>query len=92
MFVCFFLQNICKQSLSLTRNLYRNAFVSVARCSTTAVEKVTDEGEPDKLYRYLDLELRGNDAAVLKSYAQFSTMAAGHFNVESQRFLLKVAG
>lgn len=38
--------------------------------------------EPDKLYSKLEIELKGNDPAVLKSYAFFATTAAQHLDIE----------
>ncbi|BES92852.1 Ribosomal protein S10 [Nesidiocoris tenuis] len=39
------------------------------------------EAEEDKLYKIVELELRGNDPAVLRSYKKFSHAAAGHLDV-----------
>ncbi|XP_017472411.1 PREDICTED: 28S ribosomal protein S10, mitochondrial [Rhagoletis zephyria] len=38
--------------------------------------------EKDKLFSKLEIELRGIDPAVLKSYAWFATTAANHLNIE----------
>lgn len=38
--------------------------------------------EPDKLYKKLEIELKGVDPAVLKSYTWFATTAAQHLGVE----------
>lgn len=40
--------------------------------------------EPDKLYQYVEMEMRGNDPAVLKSFCHFATTAAGHLEIESK--------
>lgn len=37
---------------------------------------------PDQLYSKLEIELKGNDPAVLKSYSFFATTAAQHLNIE----------
>ena len=37
--------------------------------------------EQDKLYSNVEIELRGIDPAVLKSYAWFATTAAGHLSI-----------
>lgn len=42
--------------------------------------------ELDKLYKYLELELRGNDPAVLRSYAKFSTTAGSLLDVDGKRY------
>ncbi|XP_003485623.1 28S ribosomal protein S10, mitochondrial [Bombus impatiens] len=39
------------------------------------------ESEPDKLYKKLEIEVRGNDPAVLRSYGEFAVMAAGHLDI-----------
>lgn len=38
--------------------------------------------ERDKLYSKLEIELRGIDPAVLKSYSWFATTAANHLDIE----------
>jgi len=42
-------------------------------------------GTPDKLYKKVEIEVRGNDPAVLKSYGEFATIAAGHLNINIAR-------
>lgn len=42
-------------------------------------------GTPDKLYKKIEVEVRGNDQAVLKSYGEFAMMAAGHLNINVGR-------
>lgn len=39
------------------------------------------EPEDDKLFKRLDIELRGHDHQVLKSYTRFATAAAQHLNI-----------
>lgn len=46
--------------------------------------------ELDKLYKSVELELKSNDSAVLKSFAKFSTTAAAHLDIDAQRLLLKI--
>jgi small subunit ribosomal protein S10 len=38
--------------------------------------------ETDKLYKNLEIELKGCDPAVLKSYSTFATSAAQHLGIE----------
>lgn len=38
--------------------------------------------EDDKLYKRLELELRGHDPAVIKSYVKFATTAAEHLRID----------
>ncbi|EGI59532.1 28S ribosomal protein S10, mitochondrial, partial [Acromyrmex echinatior] len=42
-------------------------------------------GTPDKLYKKVEVEVRGNDPAVLKSYGEFATMAANHLKINIGR-------
>ena len=52
--------------------------------SDTKIENVTktDEQEADKLYKRLELEIRGHDPMVMRSYVKFATTAAEHLNIE----------
>uniref|UniRef100_A0A1A9WLV2 Small ribosomal subunit protein uS10m n=1 Tax=Glossina brevipalpis TaxID=37001 RepID=A0A1A9WLV2_9MUSC len=72
----------------LTRHIHHN-FNSLRALATDAsvVAKSSSNTsilreEPDKLYSKLELELRGIDPAVLKSYSWFATTAANHLNIE----------
>ncbi|XP_015178970.1 PREDICTED: 28S ribosomal protein S10, mitochondrial [Polistes dominula] len=40
---------------------------------------------PDKLYKKIEIEVRGNDPAVLKSYGQFTEMTANHLGINMLR-------
>ncbi|XP_046818107.1 28S ribosomal protein S10, mitochondrial [Vespa crabro] len=40
---------------------------------------------PDKLYKKIEIELRGNDPAVLKSYGQFTELTANHLEINMLR-------
>lgn len=44
--------------------------------------QVSSEEELDKLYKTVELELRGNDPAVLKSFAKFATTTGQHLDIE----------
>lgn len=55
-----------------------------------SIETKEQSAELDKLYKYLELELRGNDPAVLKSYAKFSTTAGSLLDVDGKRYNNKV--
>lgn len=46
----------------------------------------TPAPEPDKLYSKLEIELRGIDPAVLKSYTWFATTAAEHLGIEKGKW------
>ncbi|GAB1865397.1 Small ribosomal subunit protein uS10m [Camponotus japonicus] len=41
----------------------------------------TNTGTLDKLYKKIEIEVRGNDPAVLKSYGQFAVIAANYLNI-----------
>lgn len=67
------------------------ASVTAARCLATESSSVTTPQttaspalmeEKDKLYSKLEIELRGVDPAVLKSYSWFATTAANHLGIE----------
>lgn len=47
----------------------------------------SDSTEPefDKLYKKLEIEVRGNDPAVLESYGKFAVMAANNLNIKIGR-------
>lgn len=65
------------------------ALASVATGATTApnATSATISGpEPDKLYSKLEIELRGIDPAVLKSYTWFATTAADHLGIEQGKW------
>ncbi|KAH0946007.1 hypothetical protein HN011_005245 [Eciton burchellii] len=38
-------------------------------------------GTPDKLYKKMEIEVRGNEQAVLKSYGEFAVMAANNLEI-----------
>lgn len=48
----------------------------------TNVIPLENEPEPDKLYKKLELEIRGHDTAVMKSYVWYLTKAASHLGIE----------
>lgn len=59
-------------------------FYSVQANSDTKIENATntEKQESDKLYKRLELEIRGHDPMVMKSYIKFATTAAEHLNIE----------
>nr|XP_003699227.1 PREDICTED: 28S ribosomal protein S10, mitochondrial-like isoform X1 [Megachile rotundata] len=52
--------------------------VQASFTNTSSVEKY----QPDKLYKKIEIEVRGHDPAVLKSYVTFTTMAARHLELD----------
>lgn len=59
-------------------------FYSVQTNTDTKLEKTANAEEPetDILYKRLELEIRGHDPAVMRSYVHFATTAAEHLNIE----------
>lgn len=63
---------------------------SVLRCmSSLPSAQVSSTSKPvepelDSLYKTIELELRGNEPAVLKSFAKFATTAGTYLDVESK--------
>ncbi|KAK9875596.1 hypothetical protein WA026_009399 [Henosepilachna vigintioctopunctata] len=71
---------------SVSRNLLRSSL------STTVEPVKTLEPAPvelDKLYKTMQIELRGNDPAVLNSYVKFATTAGNHLDVNSKSWKLR---
>ncbi|KAF7285694.1 mitochondrial ribosomal protein S10 [Rhynchophorus ferrugineus] len=64
---------------------------NVQRCfsSVAASEAISSESETDKLIKTLELEVRGNDPAVLKSFCKFAVTAGNHFGLESKTWNLR---
>ncbi|XP_053978670.1 28S ribosomal protein S10, mitochondrial [Hylaeus volcanicus] len=81
----------CSKVSPLLRNIassHDNGYTNLlqyALCSTktTFVSTSPAQQQPaaDKLYKKIEIEVRGNDAAVLKSYGQFAVMAAEHLSI-----------
>ncbi|KAJ3658653.1 hypothetical protein Zmor_010380 [Zophobas morio] len=51
--------------------------------------KAAEEGELDKLYKIVELELKGHDPAVLKSFVKFATTAGNHLDIKSTTWDLR---
>lgn len=73
-------------------SLHRKEPIDLLPCSffsteLTHVDSSTASNEPvlDKLYKKLEIEVRGNDPAVLRSYGEFAVMAAKHLNINTGR-------
>ncbi|XP_053966824.1 28S ribosomal protein S10, mitochondrial [Anastrepha ludens] len=64
----------------LTSRSYSNNASTTSSGVSSIAPAVT--AEKDKLFSKLEIELRGVDPAVLKSYAWFATTAANHLNIE----------
>lgn len=59
-----------------------NKFCRLYSATPNAVED--SESNIDKLYKVVELELKGNDPAVLKSFAEFATLSANQLNIETK--------
>ncbi|KAI4463897.1 mitochondrial 28s ribosomal protein s10 [Holotrichia oblita] len=79
--------NSLKQTIQkITHLQLRNTQNSLRLYSSASPQA---EEELDKLYKRVELELRGNDPAVLNSYAKFATMAGNNLNIESKSWNLR---
>ncbi|CAH2006330.1 unnamed protein product [Acanthoscelides obtectus] len=45
--------------------------------------------EPDKLYKVVELELRGNDPAVLKSFCKFASTTGQHLEIDCKTWNMR---
>lgn len=68
---------------------FSSALSSVAAETKTEVHQAP-VAEPDKLYSKLEIELRGIDPAVLKSYTWFATTAAEHLGIEQGKWYVYI--
>lgn len=57
-------------------------FYSVQTSSEAVSQNTATDGEDDKLYKKLEIELRGHDKMVIKSYVKFAVTAAEHLNID----------
>lgn len=66
-------------------------FYSVQASSNEQPDSKTtiDGDENDKLYKRLELEIRGHDPAVMNSYVKFTTIAAQHLNIDVGKRYIK---
>ncbi|VEN62339.1 unnamed protein product [Callosobruchus maculatus] len=74
------------KQLSKIQNI---SFLSARTLSALSNAKSTAQDEPDKLYRIVELELRGNDPAVLKSFCKFATTTGKHFDLDCKTWNLR---
>lgn len=56
------------------------------------IKQQQQSDEPDKLYKKLEIELKGIDPAVLKSYSWFATTAAQHLGIEVGKWYNEIVG
>lgn len=75
------------------RNFVRQSKQNISRFSSVASsENAMNITEPalDKLYKTLEIELRGNDPAVLRSFSKFAVTTGNHFNIETKAWSNKL--
>ncbi|XP_022920578.2 small ribosomal subunit protein uS10m [Onthophagus taurus] len=75
---------------STIRNFDKFPKIITSRTVTTNLQTETQLSDvPDKLFKIVELELRGNDSAVLNSFAKFATMTGNNFNIECKTWNLR---
>ncbi|XP_034942565.1 28S ribosomal protein S10, mitochondrial [Chelonus insularis] len=80
----FLSKNIpCVRNLIFTKS--QRFLQTEAESASKASVPQTETGTPDKLYKKVEIELRGNDVAVLKSYGIFASTTAKHLGLEITR-------
>lgn len=75
--------SLVKFSTSIRQQNEQNEQQDTTREQSSSLS--TNTGTPDKLYKKIEIEVRGNDPAVLKSYGEFAVMAANYLNIEVYR-------
>ncbi|XP_031834470.1 mitochondrial ribosomal protein S10 [Nomia melanderi] len=78
---------------SILRNIanssYQQEYINFLPCSLFSTECVNVESikkpPADNLYKKIELEVKGNEPAVLRSYGEFIVMAAEHLEIKSGR-------
>lgn len=74
------INEICEQSETSNENS-QNIDISENTIEALPGSNSINTDEPDKLYKKLEIEMRGNDPAVLKSYGEFAVMAANYLDI-----------
>ncbi|XP_043668673.1 28S ribosomal protein S10, mitochondrial [Vespula pensylvanica] len=83
---------LCSKAGSLFRSIINDAihretgYLGISTKSFSSLVEVKNaKPNPDKLYKKIEIELKGNDPAVLKSYGQFTETAANHLEINMIR-------
>ncbi|OXU31443.1 hypothetical protein TSAR_004721 [Trichomalopsis sarcophagae] len=66
---------------SAFQNIQENGLRTMLCSTFSSSVPSTETAKPDKLYKKIEVEVRGNDPAVLKSYGIFTTTAANHLGI-----------
>ncbi|XP_003394762.1 28S ribosomal protein S10, mitochondrial [Bombus terrestris] len=69
------------ETIQESKTSTENAEVSTEASVGSNTSSFSTEPELDKLYKKLEIEVRGNDPAVLRSYGEFAVMVAGHLDI-----------
>ncbi|XP_043581472.1 28S ribosomal protein S10, mitochondrial [Bombus pyrosoma] len=75
------------ETIQESKTSTKNAEVSIEASVGSNTSSFPTESEPDKLYKKLEIEVRGNDPAVLSSYGEFAVMVAGHLDITVGRHI-----
>ncbi|XP_032680370.1 28S ribosomal protein S10, mitochondrial [Odontomachus brunneus] len=78
--------NLTRKFLQSSTSQFSTTIQHVQQDSTKEESSLLNStGTPDKLYKKIEVEVRGNDPAVLKSYGMFAVMAADHLKINVAR-------
>ncbi|XP_068972587.1 small ribosomal subunit protein uS10m [Bombus flavifrons] len=69
------------ETIQESKTSTENAKVLIEASVGSDISSFPTESESDKLYKKLEIEVRGNDSAVLRSYGEFAVMVAGHLDI-----------
>lgn len=69
------------ETIQESKTSTENAEVLLEASVESNTSSFPTESEPDKLYKKLEIEVRGNDPAVLRSYGEFAVVVAGHLDI-----------
>ncbi|CAG9854111.1 unnamed protein product [Phyllotreta striolata] len=58
-------------------------------CTQNVAKVEATQEELDKLYKFVELELRGNDPAVLKSFCKFAVTTGNHLDINTKSWTLR---
>ncbi|XP_042877260.1 28S ribosomal protein S10, mitochondrial-like [Penaeus japonicus] len=72
---------------AFTQTVYSSRRLHSSALSLSSSEVGLAVGEPDKLYKLVEVECRGHEPAVLRSFHTFATTAAGHLEIPVQEVL-----
>ncbi|XP_066152572.1 small ribosomal subunit protein uS10m [Euwallacea fornicatus] len=78
--------------MNLTKQIFPRMLISRNLCSLHKVNvsetSSTPPQEPDKLIKTLQLELRSNEPAILKSFCKFAVTTGNHLGLDSKSWSL----